>query len=434
MLVWMFYVILVSLLLSVAAFSAEHASRIRPGISRWIWLTTILASLLLPVLMSSVVIQVPSIASPTAIERVIPLNSVTSSALSPVRWITSSGNDVTALSRLDPILKKTWLVVSLLLAIGLAVSALNLMRCKRSWRSESLNGIDVYVSRDAGPAIVGLLQPRIVIPEWILQASVGHQTVILAHEQSHLDAGDQKLLTVSVCLLVFMPWNLPLWWQLRRLRRAIEVDCDTRVLRHGHSVSNYGEVLIEVGQRQSTFIGTVAAMSESISFLEQRIRIMTNIPTKLWKISTAAFAILSIGLLTAATQVSPPNTGFNSADQTSAKSEAPQEIRQSALAWLGVVDSGNYVESWNKAAPFFKQQLTSGKWEQALTAVRTPLGKMVSRDITSASQHTSLPGAPDGEYTVISLATTFEHKQMAVETVTVMNVGEQWRVVGYFIK
>ncbi len=100
-----------------------------------------------------------------------------------------------------------------------------------------------------------------------------------------------------------------MWWQLRRLRRAIEVDCDARVLKHGHSVSTYGEALIEVGQRQSTFIGTVAAMSESISFLEQRIRIMTNIPTTLWKMSIAAFAVLSIGLLTAATQISPPNTG-----------------------------------------------------------------------------------------------------------------------------
>ena len=33
--------------------------------------------------------------------------------------------------------------------------------------------------------------------------------------------------------VVLMPWNLPLWWQWRRLRFAIEVDCDARVLASG---------------------------------------------------------------------------------------------------------------------------------------------------------------------------------------------------------
>ena len=27
-----------------------------------------------------------------------------------------------------------------------------------------------------------------------------------------------------------MPWNLALWWQLRRLRLAVEMDCDNRVV------------------------------------------------------------------------------------------------------------------------------------------------------------------------------------------------------------
>ena len=52
----------------------------------------------------------------------------------------------------------------------------------------------------------------------------------MAHERSHLDAGDPRLIALAVTLLVLMPWNPLLWWQFRRLRRAIEVDCDTRVL------------------------------------------------------------------------------------------------------------------------------------------------------------------------------------------------------------
>ncbi|HEU4653702.1 MAG TPA: DUF3471 domain-containing protein, partial [Steroidobacteraceae bacterium] len=115
------------------------------------------------------------------------------------------------------------------------------------------------------------------------------------------------LLTIALCLLVFMPWNVPLWWQLRRLRYAIEVDCDTRVLRSGRAVEEYGETLIQVGQRRSTYIGAVAAMSESVSFLERRIALMTRSTAKWWRIAAIGFTSLSLACVALAAQVSPPN-------------------------------------------------------------------------------------------------------------------------------
>jgi hypothetical protein len=45
-----------------------------------------------------------------------------------------------------------------------------------------------------------------------------------------------------------------------------------------------------------------------------------------------------------------------------------------------------------------------------LKAVRKPLGKVISREVKSKSHHTSLPGAPDGEYVVIQFDTSFENK------------------------
>ncbi len=48
---------------------------------------------------------------------------------------------------------------------------------------------------------------------------------------------------------------------------------------------------------------------------------------------------------------------------------------------------------------------------------------------------TSLPGAPDGEYVVISYETSFTNKKSAIETVTPMlDKDGKWRVSGYFIK
>ena len=106
----------------------------------------------------------------------------------------------------------------------------------------------------------------------------------------------------------------------------------------------------------------------------------------------------------------------------------------SALAWLEIVDSGDYAESWNQTAPLFQTQMSSKQWEQVLNGVRAPLGKLISRQVKSSSSHTSLPGAPDGEYIVVTLTTRYEHKKSATETVTVSKVGSRWRVVGYFIK
>ncbi|MCP4060998.1 MAG: DUF4019 domain-containing protein [Pseudoalteromonas sp.] len=111
----------------------------------------------------------------------------------------------------------------------------------------------------------------------------------------------------------------------------------------------------------------------------------------------------------------------------------PDEVN-SAISWLEIVDSGDYEKSWHKAAPIFQNQLTSQKWEQALNQVRAPLGKVLSRQVKNASPHSSLPGAPDGEYVVITLATSFEQKKSATETITVSKVGGEWRAVGYFIK
>jgi len=322
MLIWMVYVIVVTVLLSAAALVAEQALRIARRQTRWVWLIGIVASLVLPVVISSVAIQIPSIVSPMAVSRVIPLNAVTSSSLSPLRWMTGHTATVLPSPALDPRLRQSWLVVSLLLSAALAVSAVHLAWRKRQWRPATVDGVDVYVAREIGPAVVGLLRPRVVIPQWLVDAPVRRRSIVLTHEQSHLDAGDQRLLTVALGLLVLMPWNVPLWWQLRRLRRAIEIDCDARVLRSGCSRAEYGETLLAVGERRSAFVGSVAAMAEPVSFLEQRIRIMTLAPARWRRLTAMALGALSLGIFTVAAQVSPPNAGGTS--------DNPAEITLSA--------------------------------------------------------------------------------------------------------
>jgi hypothetical protein len=66
--------------------------------------------------------------------------------------------------------------------------------------------------------------------------------------------------------------------------------------------------------------------------------------------------------------------------------------------------------------------------------VRTPLGAVARREVRQVQSARSLPGAPDGDYRVLQLATSFAEKRSAVETVTVVWEDDAWRVVGYYIK
>ena len=116
-------------------------------------------------------------------------------------------------------------------------------------------------------------------------------------------------------------------------------------------------------------------------------------------------------------------------------SEAEKIAVEEANAWLALNDNGQYAEGWDEASELFKKALEKEAWEKQLTAVREPLGKLISREVIKKEYLTSLPGAPDGEYVVIQYSTDFENKKDAVETVTPMKDKDgHWRVSGYYIK
>ena len=114
---------------------------------------------------------------------------------------------------------------------------------------------------------------------------------------------------------------------------------------------------------------------------------------------------------------------------------AEQAAIDAAQEWLSLVDSGQYSESWEQAAEYFRNAISKDKWEQAMKAGRVPLGAQMSRVVKSRQYTISVPGAPDGQYVVIQFTTSFKNKGSATETVTPMlDKDGSWRVSGYFIK
>ena len=131
----------------------------------------------------------------------------------------------------------------------------------------------------------------------------------------------------------------------------------------------------------------------------------------------------------------PEKVVVEPAPQNESHSEAEKAALQAADAWLRLVDSGQYAESWEEAAEFFRNAVSQENWQRSTEVFRKPLGTLVSRELKATQYTTSAPGAPDGQYVIIQYNTNFANKKSAVETVTpMMDKDGKWRVSGYFIK
>lgn len=109
--------------------------------------------------------------------------------------------------------------------------------------------------------------------------------------------------------------------------------------------------------------------------------------------------------------------------------------RTAAQAWVGLLDAGNYSQSWSTAAKHIRDTIPESKWVSHISEFRGRLGAVQSRSLVAADfAHSQVPGAP-GERVVVRYATHFEHQANASEFVTMVKDADgQWRMDGYNIK
>ncbi|MEO7085807.1 MAG: M56 family metallopeptidase [Gemmatimonadaceae bacterium] len=181
--------------------------------------------------------------------------------------------------RYDGLLAALWIASSLALIAYIAGGIVHLRNLRRDWRSDTVDGVPVMVSTDTGPAVVGLFSAEIVIPEQALWLDKDERGLMLQHELEHLAANDSVVAAVAQAIVVLMPWNPLVWWQLRRLRVAAELDCDARVLNVSSDVAAYGRLLLDFRVprpiREFAGVGFTSHAAE----LERRIRCLARRPT-----------------------------------------------------------------------------------------------------------------------------------------------------------
>ncbi|HEX9885924.1 MAG TPA: M56 family metallopeptidase [Longimicrobiales bacterium] len=317
--VWMAYAALVALLLGFAAAQAERALRLHGRPARWIWAATMLGSWALPL----VTWLVPrGGGSPAGTLVAFPVSAETPGALpAPTTglplalWFERARDALATVLRdasraegLDTALAVGWILLATTAAVLLAGAYHRLARRVREWPEAPQLGDRVVLSHDFGPAVLGVRRALIVLPRWVLGLDPIERHLVLTHEEEHRRARDTLLLAGGVAAVAAAPWNLFLWWHLRRLRLAVEFDCDGRVLSGGASPRRYGDLLLSVGQRMSGTRVPMAALAAPPSSLERRLKMIAerNSGGSPWR---SAMAIVIAGALVGVACETPPPSG-----------------------------------------------------------------------------------------------------------------------------
>jgi hypothetical protein len=289
---WISYALLVSGLLAIAAWMADRSLRLVGRPARLVWLTALALSVFVPLGWYAARTWLPETALPSAGLGAIALPSLSS------LWVAGStaGAAQTGLRLADLAFPLTWIAISLATLLLMALTQSRLRAERASWRSESVAGVPVLVSRGTGPATVGVLRPQIVLPEWALELPRARQDMILEHELEHVRAHDGLIALAGFSLTALVPWNPALWWMLGRLRLAQEMDCDQRLIASGVPVRGYLEVLLSAGGPAPRATLAAPGFSFPRNSLRRRVLQMTHRPGRISTIRAMLLGTSAIGL------------------------------------------------------------------------------------------------------------------------------------------
>lgn len=157
----------------------------------------------------------------------------------------------------------------------------------------------VFEHAHLGPMVVGVWEPRIVVPVALL--SPGQEralSCVLRHESAHLRRRDPWLmLAMHVCTVVAWP-VLPVWIAMRRVRHLMELACDESALsgcdmteRH-----HYGHTLLDLAERHAP--GDAPPFAGELHFGSTlRARIEALASQRHWPLALQAIVVPTIAAL-----------------------------------------------------------------------------------------------------------------------------------------
>ncbi len=293
MIFWMGYAAAVGLLLAAGGWAGERLCETMGWPRRFPWIVALTLAVVIPL-----TARAPA-----------PVLQITAPAPSPITSVVVAVNESVSPNP-GPGLERAALVAwggASLATLALFGTILGLMaRSRRRWPRRSVDGEEVYVSEGFGPALVGVTRPSVVIPEWLFCASAQAGSVAILHEREHARAGDHLTLLYGALIAAVFPWSPAVWWMVRNLRGAVEIDCDRRVIASGIAADDYGKLLLAIGVGQHRRWVFTPALVESRHSLERRLKVMAAKKMKWSPLRAVTLAGLTVAALVVACDTNAP--------------------------------------------------------------------------------------------------------------------------------
>jgi beta-lactamase regulating signal transducer with metallopeptidase domain len=312
---WMPYAAALMASAAVLALLVERYARGLRLPTRYIWITMLLVSPCLALLANrepSVSVTPNVVATGllpavgTALSR--RLNDASRvDARSVVAWAEGA-------QRVEHLLERAWVATSGLALVLLACVAFSLRRRTGDAHTSTIDGITVRIDERLGPAASPFHGGAIIVPPWLQTLDTPLRRLVLTHEAEHLRAADPALLLLATLAVALLPWSPAAWWMLRRLRLAVEVDCDSRTLASCGAVNEsarkqYARLLILAAQQSAVVRrppGASIVLPAISSHLARRLHMLTQPVTQVTRSRVVALTMSIIGITTLAVAMPRP--------------------------------------------------------------------------------------------------------------------------------
>ncbi len=162
-------------------------------------------------------------------------------------------------------------------------------------------GVRVHLSVSFGPAVLGVVDPCIVLPAPLVdRLSCDSLRAVLAHEAAHIHRRDPRWHALQRATLAVLWWNPALARLSRWLDESRELACDAAAARRGGDTFGYAEALLDVARqpRADTLPPALAglAMASTSPVLDQRIDALldTGERRRTWRIAAGVLLVVAM--------------------------------------------------------------------------------------------------------------------------------------------
>jgi len=302
-----------------------------------------------------------------------------------------------------------WLTVSLVRAVKLATSAIELHGIwKRAMPvkgadevllAAGFRGVELCTSKDVDrPSVIGFFSPRILIPEDVFERlTTAEFGQIVLHELGHLRRADDWVNLLQKVSLVLVPLNPVLLWIERRLCLERELACDDDVLRLTKAPKAYATCLTNLAEQR--LARKAAALS--LGAWGRRSELARRVQSILGRgdgigmgrlQARVVMSLLAVGLVGGATELArcPQLVSFSRAQlPIAAETHALTAASYQAVAFHGASNVSGVMASAGAHETLLKASMPAGRGFASAHAVSGAIAvkKAVTKPRSSTAAH-----------------------------------------------